>query len=119
MTSLRFVWSIWKGNWFLAVTCVTMFIGDSIIKLEKTFGYRIVVKLFSRAIKKAMWDYLKANLEHSPDRVVLHDGTNDIKLKNRCKLSTRSKANRKLIRCHLCYNGAVKKAKKHQKSCCR
>ena len=38
-----------------------------------------MVKSFSGATTKAMKDYLKPNLELSPDQVILHVGTNDLK----------------------------------------
>ena len=41
----------------------------------------MVVKSFSGAATKAMKDYLKPNLELSPDQVILHVGTNDLKSK--------------------------------------
>ena len=63
----------------------TLLIGDSMIKniqgtrLGKAVGHRVVVKSFSGATTKAMKDYLKPNLELSPDQVILHVGTNDLK----------------------------------------
>ena len=63
----------------------TLLIGDSMIKniqgtcLGKAVGHQVVVKLFSGATTKAMKDYLKPNLELSPDQVILHVGTNDLK----------------------------------------
>ena len=65
----------------------TLLIGDSMIKniqgtkLGEAVGHRVVVKSFSGATTKAMKDYLKPNLELSPDQVVLHVGTNDLKQK--------------------------------------
>ena len=65
----------------------TLLIGDSMIKniqgtkFRQAVGHRVVVKSFSGATTKAMKDYLKPNLELSPDQVVLHVGTNDLKLK--------------------------------------
>ena len=62
----------------------TLLIGDSMIKhiqgtkLGEAFGHRVVVKSFFGATTKAMKDYLKPNLEPSPDLVVLHVGTNDL-----------------------------------------
>ena len=56
----------------------TLLIGDSMIKniqgtrLGKAVGHRVVVKSFSGATTKAMKDYLKPNLELSPDQVILH-----------------------------------------------
>ena len=47
--------------------------------LGKAVGHQVVVKLFSGATTKAMKDYLKPNLELSPDQVILHVGTNDLK----------------------------------------
>ena len=44
-------------------------------------GLRVGVKWFSGATTKAMRDYLKPNLELSPDWVALHVGTNDLKQK--------------------------------------
>ena len=70
----------------------TLLIGDSMIKniqgtrLGKAVGHRVVVKSFSGATTKAMEDYLKPNLELSPDQVILHVGTNDRKSKNHNKL---------------------------------
>ena len=48
-------------------------------KLEKAVGHRGVVKLFCKATIKAMKENLKANLEHSPDQVVLCVGSNNLK----------------------------------------
>jgi len=68
----------------------TLLIGDSMIKniqgtkLGEAVGHRVVVKSFSGATTKAMKDYLKSNLELSPNQVVLHVGTNDLKQKD-CK----------------------------------
>ena len=65
----------------------TLLIGDSMIKniqgthLGKAVGHRVVVKSFSGATTKAMKDYLKPNLELSPDQVILHVSTNDLKHK--------------------------------------
>ena len=67
----------------------TLLIGDSMIKnihdqgtkLGEAVGHRVLVKSFSGATTKAMKDYLKPNLEPSPDEVVLHVGTNDLKQK--------------------------------------
>ena len=65
----------------------TLLIGDSMIKniqgthLGNAVGHRVVVKSFSGATTKAMKDYLKPNLELSPDQVILHVGTNDLKHK--------------------------------------
>ena len=63
----------------------TLLIGDSMIKniqcLGKAVGHQVVVKSFSGATTKAMKDYLKPNLELSPDQVILHVGTNDLKSK--------------------------------------
>ncbi|CAH3157630.1 unnamed protein product [Porites lobata] len=50
-------------------------------RLGKAVGHRVVVKSFSGATTKAMKDYLKPNLELSPDQVILHVGTNDLKSK--------------------------------------
>jgi len=65
----------------------TLLIGDSVIKniqgthLGKAVGHRVVVKSFSGATTKAMKDYLKPYLELSPDQVILHVATNDLKHK--------------------------------------
>ena len=65
----------------------SLLIGDSMIKniqgtrLGKAVGHRVVVKSFSGATTKVMKDYLKPNLELSPDQVILHVGTNDLKSK--------------------------------------
>ena len=48
-------------------------------RLGKAVGHRVVVKSFSGATTKAMEDYLKPNLELSPDQLILHVGTNDLK----------------------------------------
>ena len=63
----------------------THLIGVSMIKnikgtqLGKAVGHRAVVKSFSGATTKAVKDYLKPSLELSPDQVILHVGTNDLK----------------------------------------
>ena len=65
----------------------TLVIGDSMVKdiqgrkLGKAVGHRVVVKSFSGATTKAMKYYLKPNLELSPNQVILHVGTNDLKSK--------------------------------------
>ena len=48
-------------------------------QLGKAVGHRAVVKSFSGATTKAVKDYLKPSLELSPDQVILHVGTNDLK----------------------------------------
>ena len=63
----------------------TLLIGDSMISripgkdLGKAVGHRVIVKPFSGATTKAMNHYLKPNLESSPNEVILHVGTNDLK----------------------------------------
>ncbi|PFX12190.1 hypothetical protein AWC38_SpisGene23890 [Stylophora pistillata] len=63
----------------------TLLIGDSMISripgkdLGKAVGHRVIVKPFSGATTMAMNRYLKPNLESSPNEVILHIGTNDLK----------------------------------------
>ena len=63
----------------------TLLIGDSMISripgkdLGKAVGHRVIVKPFSGATTMAMNHYLKPNLEPSPNEVILHIGTNDLK----------------------------------------
>ena len=63
----------------------TLLIGDSMISripgrdLGKAVGHRVIVKPFSGATTKAMNHYLKPSLEFSPNEVILHIGTNDLK----------------------------------------
>ncbi|PFX20940.1 hypothetical protein AWC38_SpisGene14594 [Stylophora pistillata] len=63
----------------------TLLIGDSMISripgkdLGKAVGHRVIVKPFSGATTMAMNHYLKPNLESSPNEVILHIGTNDLK----------------------------------------
>ena len=63
----------------------TLLIGDSMISripgkdLGKAVGHRVIVKPFSGATTMAMNHYLKPNLEYSPNEVILHIGTNDLK----------------------------------------
>ena len=52
-------------------------------KLEKAVGHRELVKLFCRATSKAMKANLNASLKYSPNQVVLHVGSNNLKYK-RC-----------------------------------
>ena len=65
----------------------TLLIGDSMISripgkdLGKAVGHRVIVKPFSGATTMAMNHYLKPNLEYSPNEVILHIGTNDLKTK--------------------------------------
>ena len=47
--------------------------------LGKAVGHRVIVKPFSGATTKAMNHYLKPSLEFSPNEVILHIGTNDLK----------------------------------------
>ena len=47
--------------------------------LGKAVGHRVIVKPFSGATTMAMNHYLKPNLEPSPNEVILHIGTNDLK----------------------------------------
>ena len=59
--------------------------GDSMIPripgkdLGKAVGHRVIVMPFSGATTTAMNHYLKPNLEPSPNEVILHIGTNDLK----------------------------------------
>ena len=117
----------------------TLLIGDSMIKnvqgtkLGEAVGHRVVVKSFSGATTKAMKDYLKPNLELSPDQVVLHVGTNDLKQKAPRhladsivdlarqieKTSETAVAISELISRRDELNEAVKTTNKHLKSYCR
>lgn len=59
-------------------------IGDSIVKevkghLLSTPKQNVVVKSFSGATIKQMYDYSKPTLEMKPDQLVIHVGTNDLK----------------------------------------
>ena len=60
-------------------------IGDSIVKnlqgpkLGKEVGHRVVVKAFLGATVKDMKSYIKPTIETSPDKILLHIGTNDLK----------------------------------------
>lgn len=117
----------------------TLLIGDSMIKniqgtkLGEAVGHRVVVKSFSGATTKAMKDYLKPNLELSPDQVVLHVGTNDLKQKEPRHVadsivdlarqiensSEATVAVSELISRRDELNEAVKTTNKHLKSYCR
>ncbi|CAB4042109.1 Hypothetical predicted protein, partial [Paramuricea clavata] len=63
----------------------TVLIGDSMIKniqgpkLGKEVGNRVVVKSFPGAISEDMRHYIKPTIDRSPNRIVLHCGTNDLK----------------------------------------
>lgn len=117
----------------------TLLIGDSMIKniqgtkLGEAVGHRVVVKSFSGATTKAMKDYLKPNLELSPNQVVLHVGTNDLKQKeprhvadsivnlarqieNSCEATV---VVSELISRRDEFNEAVKTTNKHLKSYCQ
>ncbi|CAB3993369.1 Hypothetical predicted protein, partial [Paramuricea clavata] len=60
-------------------------IGDSMIKniqgpkLGKEVGNRVVVKSFPGATSEDMRHYIKPTIDRSPNRIVLHCGTNDLK----------------------------------------
>ena len=64
---------------------VTVILGDSIVKniqghkLGKADGHRVVVKLFPGATTEDMRHYIKPTLDKSPDQILLHVGTNDLK----------------------------------------
>ena len=114
-------------------------LGDSIIKhiqgqqLGKRVGHRVVVKSFSGATTKAMKDYLKPNLELSPNNVILNIGTNDLKHKQPRQVAesifdlgrqieSTSDANvsiSELVSRRDSFSEAVKEANKHLKSYCR
>ena len=117
----------------------TLLIGDSMIKniqgtkLGGAVGHRVVVKSFSGVTTKAMKDYLKPNLGISPNQVVLHVGTNDLKQKeprhvadsilnlarqieNSCEATA---VVSELISRRDELNEAVKTTNKHLKSYCR
>ena len=116
-----------------------LLIGDSMIKniqgtkLGEAVDRRVVVKSFSGATTKAMKDYLKPNLELSPNQVVLHVGTNDLKQKeprhvadsivslarqieNSCEATV---VVSELISRRDEFNEAVKTTNKHLKSYCQ
>ena len=63
-------------------------VGDSIVKeikghLLSTKHDTVVVKSFSGATTKQMYDYIKPTLEMKPDQLVIHVGTNNFrKLEN-------------------------------------
>ena len=82
-------------------------------------GNFTVVTLFCRATRKAMNDNLKANLEHSPDQVVLYVGSNNLKLNNCCKMIHPTPPPLYLSLAGDEFNGAVKDANKHLKIYCR
>jgi len=59
-------------------------VGDSIVKevkghLLSTRKETVVVKTFSGATTKQMFDYVKPTLEMKPDQLLIHVGTNDLK----------------------------------------
>ena len=64
---------------------VTVILGDSIVKniqghkLGKAVSYRVVVKPFPGATTEDMRHYIKPTLDKSPDQILLHVGTNDLK----------------------------------------
>jgi len=64
---------------------VVSILGDSIVK--ELNGYemsntdtRVIVKSFSGATTACMQDYIKPSMKFKPDMVILHCGTNDLKL---------------------------------------
>lgn len=66
---------------------VVSILGDSIIKEVKgyelsTQKHRVIVKSFSGATTACMKDYVKPSLKYKPSLVVLHCGTNDLKICN-------------------------------------
>ena len=74
--------------------------------LGKAVGHQAMVKSLFGATNKDIKDYLKPNLEVSPDQVILHAGNSDLKQKDHNKLRPvcRSRrTNRKLIRIHSNY----------------
>ena len=63
---------------------ITSILGDSMVKDVKGWEisdeqHKVVVKSFSGATTKHMETYVKPSLEQSPDSIVLHCGTNDLK----------------------------------------
>ena len=65
---------------------VTVILGDSIVKniqghkLGKVVGHRVVVRPFPGATTEDdMRHYIKPTLDKSPDQILLHAGTNDLK----------------------------------------
>jgi lysophospholipase L1-like esterase len=48
-------------------------------KLGKEVGNRVVVKSFPGATSEDMRHYIKPTIDRSPNRIVLHCGTNDLK----------------------------------------
>ena len=59
-------------------------VGDSILKevkghLLSTKKENVVVKSFSGATTKQMFDYVKPTLEMEPDQLIIHVGTNDLR----------------------------------------
>ena len=59
-------------------------VGDSIVKevkghLLSTKKETVVVKTFSGATTKQMYDYVNPTLEMEPDQIIIHVGTNDLK----------------------------------------
>lgn len=72
----------------------TVILGDSIIsKLEgwrmSNNSNRISVKSFSGAKVEDMFHYIKPTLSHSPDKIILHIGTNNLKSDNPDSLCTK------------------------------
>ena len=66
---------------------VSVILGDSIVKgihgppLGKKVGHRVVVKPFPGATTDDMRSYMKPTLDKSPDRIVIHVGTHDLRSK--------------------------------------
>ena len=63
---------------------VTAFVGDSMVK--DIYGWelsdnneKVVVKHFSGSTKEDMMTYIKPPLKRSPDRFIIHVGTNDLR----------------------------------------
>ena len=64
----------------------TVIVGDSIVKniqgfkLGKTTKSRVIVKAFPGATTADMYHYVKPTLEKNPERIIMHAGTNDLRL---------------------------------------
>ena len=65
---------------------VTVILGDSIVKnikgyqMSKSFqSKKVIVKSFAGATTSCMKHYSKPTLEKSPDQIILHTGTNDLR----------------------------------------
>ena len=60
-------------------------VGDSIIKIvqgikvAKAVGHRVIVKPFPGATTRDMCSHVVPTIEISPDQILLHVGTNDLK----------------------------------------